>query len=167
VPVKVRVGAALSGLLGGQRELEAEGSTVGDVMRTLGIHERLCEASGKLRRHFNVHVNDGEDVRLLDGLGTPLKDGDVVTILSAIAGGGETARKVWVTFPPELIGRPLVWEVGHRFEIVTNVRQASVSNKIGIVALELSGQEDEVSRALEFLEGEGVSVSPIELDVVE
>jgi len=167
MPVKVRVGAALSGLLGGRREAEAEGCTVGELVRALGIDDRLCEASGKLRRHFNVHVNESEDVRLLGGLDTPVKDGDVVTILSAIAGGGATARRVWLRYPKELVGRPLVWEVGQRFKVVTNIRQASVSKQIGLVGLELSGDEEEVGKALAFLAGEGVAVEPIELDVVE
>ncbi len=92
MPVKVRVGTALSRLLDGRREAEAEGGTVGDVVRALGIDGRLCDATGKLRRHFNLHVNEGEDVRLLGGLDTPVKDGDVVTILSAIAGGGAGQR---------------------------------------------------------------------------
>jgi len=167
MPVKVRVGAALSRLLDGRREVEAEGRTVGDVARALGIDERLCDASGTLRRHFNVHVNEGEDVRFLGGLDTPVKDGDVVTILSAIAGGSESTRKLWLRYPKELVGRPLVWEVGNKFKVVTNIRQASVSQQIGIVGLELSGDQEEVGKAIEFLAGEGVSVEPIELDIVE
>ncbi len=167
MPVKVRVGAALSRLLDGRREAEAEGRTVGDLVRALGIGERLCDVGGKLRRHFNVHVNEGEDVRLLGGLDTPVKDGDVVTILSAIAGGGETTRKLWLRYPKALIGRPLVWEAGQKFKVVTNIRQASVSQQIGILGLELSGDEEQVGKAIEFLAGEGISVEPIELDIVE
>jgi molybdopterin converting factor small subunit len=167
MPVKVRVGAALSRLLDGKREIETEGETIGEIIRALGLHERLLDGSGRLRRHFNIHVNDGEDVRLLDGLETPVGDGDAVTILSAIAGGSEVSRKVWLTFPEELVGRPLIWEVGQRFRVVTNIRQASVSRRIGIVGLELSGEEDEVERAVGFLAENGVALEPIELDVVE
>ncbi len=165
--VKVRVGAALSKLLGGEREAEAEGATVGEIIQSLGVQDRLCDGSGKLRRHFNIHVNEGEDVRLLDGLETSVSDGDVVTILSAIAGGSEASRKVWLTFPEELVERPLIWEVAQKFKVVTNIRQASISKKIGIVGLELSGEVDEVGQAIEFFAVNGVSVEPIELDVVE
>ncbi len=165
--VKVRVGAALSKLLDGKREVEAEGATVGEIVQALGMKERLCDGSGKLRRHFNIHVNESEDVRLLDGLETPVKDGDAVTILSAIAGGSEVSRKVWLTFPEELVERPLIWEVAQKFKVVTNVRQASVSKKIGILGLEISGEEDEVKQAIGFFAENGVSVEPIELDVVE
>lgn len=167
MPVKVRVGAALSKLLDGKREVEAEGTTVGEVIQALDLGERLCDGSGKLRRHFNIHVNEGEDVRLLDGLDTPVEDGDAVTILSAIAGGSEVVRKVWLTFPEKLVERPLIWEVGQKFKVVTNIRQASISKKIGIVGLELNGEEEEVAGAIEFLAENGVSVEPIELNVVE
>lgn len=54
-----------------------------------------------------------------------------------------------------------------RFEVVTNIRQASVSREIGLVRLELSGEESEVERAVGFLSENGVSVEPVELGVVE
>jgi molybdopterin converting factor small subunit len=165
--VTVRTGSALRDLFGGQVEVQAEGATVGEVLTKLRVRERLSSSDGNLRRHFNVHVNGGEDVRLLQGLDTPVRDGDTVTILSAIAGGANVARKVWLTFPKELVDRPLIWEVGRKFEVVTNIRQASVSREIGLVGLELSGEEQEVERAVEFLTESGVSVEPVELGVVE
>jgi len=167
MPVKIRVGSALSNLLGGKREAQAAGASVGEVLDALGVRERLCEGSGALRRHFNIHVNEGEDVRLRDGLETSVADGDVVTILSAIAGGSEVSRKVWLTFPERLVERPLIWEVAKKFPVVTNIRQASVSKKVGIVGLELTGEEDQVWRAIEFFTKSGVTVEPIELGVVE
>lgn len=165
--VTVRVGTVLSKLLGGKGEASAEGSTVGEVISALGIRERLCDETGKLRRHFNVHVNEGEDVRLLDGLDTPVKDGDTVTVLSAVAGGDGISRKIWLTFPEDLIARPLIWEVARKFEVVTNIRQASISKTVGIVGLELSGPLEEVEGAIGFFIESGVSVEPVELDVVE
>ncbi len=165
--VTVRTGAALKSLLGGQQETQAEGGTVGEILRALDVMDRLCDDTGKVRRHFNIHVNDGEDVRLLEGMKTPVSDGDVVTILSAIAGGAEIARKVWLTFPGSLVGKPLIWEVAQKFAVVTNIRQASVSKEIGLVGLELSGEENEVQKAIAYLEENGVSVEPVELDIVE
>ena len=165
--ITVRAGAALKSLLGGSQEVQIDGTTVGEVVERLTIRERLCDDTGKLRRHFNIHVNDGEDIRLLQGLDTPVKDGDTLTILSAIAGGADVARKLWLTFPQELVGKPLIWEVGHKLQVVTNIRQASVSKDVGIVGLELSGEEDEVRRAIDFLLQAGVSVEPVERDVVE
>lgn len=165
--VQVRVGAALSTLLGGRQEAQAEGATVGEIIQALGLRERLCDGQGQIRRHFNIHVNQGEDVRLLHGLDTPVREGDSVTILSAIAGGGQVSRKIWLAYPEELIERPLIWEVGRKFNVVTNIRQASVSGQVGIVGLEVSGEEEEVKRAIEFFIENGVSVQPIELGVLE
>ena len=167
MPITVRTGAALKTLLGGAQEASAEGGTVGEVLSHLNIRDRLCDSADNVRRHFNIHVNDGEDIRLLKGLDTLVSAGDTVTILSAIAGGGEVLRKVWLTFPRQLVEKPLIWEVGQKFKVVTNVRQASVSKDIGLVGLELSGEADEVARAVDFLTQHGVSVEPVELDVVE
>ncbi len=85
--ITLRTAGALRSLFDGKQEAQAEGATVGEVVEHLGIRERLCDDSGKLRRHFNVHVNEGEDIRRLQGLDTPVADGDTITILSAIAGG--------------------------------------------------------------------------------
>lgn len=165
--VTVKVGSALKSLFGGQRETNAAGSTIEELLDNLNIADRICDDEGKVRRHFNIHVNEGEDVRLLQGLDTPVKDGDTVTILSAIAGGGEVVRKIWLTFPRDLVERPLVWEVSQKFEVVTNIRQASVSREIGLIGLELSGEAEEVQKAIDFFNEHGVSVEPIELNVVE
>jgi len=167
MPITVRTGAVLRSLLGGRQEVQTQGSTVSEVLERLGIRDRLCDETGKVRRHFNIHINEGEDIRLLQGLNTGVKDGDTVTILSAIAGGAQVSRKVWLTFPKELISRPLIWEVGQKFKIVTNIRQASVSMDIGLAGVELSGEEEEIQKAVRFLIETGVSVEPIELDVVE
>lgn len=165
--VTVRVGSALSRLFGGQRVVQTQGSTVREALDRLGVLGRLCDETGKIRPHFNIHVNGGEDIRLLQELDTPVGDGDEIAVLSAIAGGAQVERKVWLTFPRELVDRPLIWEVGHKFAVVTNIRQASVSKEVGIVGLELSGDEDQVWRAIEFLQEAGVSVEPVEQDVVE
>ena len=166
--IKIRTGAALRSLVGGQAEVEVEAAAVGEALDKLGIRDRICDDTGKVRRHFNIHVNESEDIRLGDGLDTPLKDGDEVTILSAIAGGsGAVSKKVWLTFPPDKIEKPVIWEVGRRYDVVTNIRQASVSKEIGIVGLEITGEESEVAKALDHFTAAGVSVEPIELGVIE
>jgi ABC-type methionine transport system ATPase subunit len=70
-------------------------------------------------------------------------------------------------FPRKLIQKPVVWQVGHKFKVVTNIRQASVTDEIGIVCLELDGQRDEVKAAIKWLEKLGVSVEPVEISVIE
>ena len=167
MPVTVRTGAVLSKLFDGKKEVEGEGATVGELLEGLGVTDRLCDGEGKVRRHFNIHINEEEDIRLLQGLDTPVKDGDSITILSALAGGAEIERKYWITFRQDLVEKPLIWEASQKFKVVTNIRQASISREIGIVGLVLSGDESEVAGAVKFLEENGVSVEPVELDIVE
>jgi MoaD family protein len=87
----VRIPKVLQAHTGGQAEVEASGANVGEVLRALTAeHPATCEQlfgeDGDLNRYVNVYLND-EDVRVLDGLGTAVKDGDTVVILPAMAGG--------------------------------------------------------------------------------
>jgi sulfur-carrier protein len=87
----VRIPPVLRPQTGGQSEVEAAGSDVGEVLRSLtaehpGTEEQLFGEDGDLNRYVNVYLND-EDVRVLDGVGTSVKDGDTVVILPAMAGG--------------------------------------------------------------------------------
>ncbi|MBI5682903.1 MAG: FeS-binding protein [Deltaproteobacteria bacterium] len=76
-------------------------------------------------------------------------------------------KRIYLTYPPELIREPLIYNVGHLYKVVTNIRQATVSGGIGLVALELDGEPDEIEKAINFFVEKGVKVEPIELDVVE
>ena len=75
--------------------------------------------------------------------------------------------RLWLMYPPKLIKKPLLWEVSRRFKIITNIRQASVTDEIGIVCLELDGTRAEVKAAIKWLVKNGVSVEPVEISVVE
>jgi ABC-type methionine transport system ATPase subunit len=75
--------------------------------------------------------------------------------------------RLWLTYPPKLITRPLIWEVGHKFDVVTNIGQASVTNNLGIISLELTGPRAEIKAAIRWLEKQGVKVEPIEINVIE
>ena len=70
-------------------------------------------------------------------------------------------------YPPRLITLPVIWELGHKFQVVTNVRQASVNDEIGIVCIELEGQRGEIKNAVKWLEKTGVKVEPVEINVIE
>ncbi len=88
---KVRIPAQLRTLTGGAGELVIDGSTVGEVLKGLdathaGFGERIFDAEGGLRRFVNVFL-DEEDVRFLDGLATPVTDGQTISIVPAVAGG--------------------------------------------------------------------------------
>ena len=87
----IRIPPVLRPSVGGEREISAEGATVGEVLRGLAsahpeTETQLFGADGDLNRYVNVYLND-EDVRVLDGLETPVGETDSVVILPAMAGG--------------------------------------------------------------------------------
>lgn len=89
--VTVKIPAQLRSVTDGEGEIEVDGDTVGAALDAVfaahtDLRERITE-DGTLRRFVNVYVS-GEDIRFQDGLETTLKDGDEVTILPAVAGGG-------------------------------------------------------------------------------
>jgi ABC-type methionine transport system ATPase subunit len=75
-------------------------------------------------------------------------------------------QRLWLMYPPKFIKQPFIWEVGHKFKVITNIRQASVTDEIGIVCLELDGTRTEVDRAIVWLEKNGVNVEPVEIGVI-
>ncbi len=75
-------------------------------------------------------------------------------------------QRLWLMYPPKLIKKPFIWEVGHKFKVVTNIRQATVTDEIGIVCLELDGKHAEVAKAIKWLEKQGVNVEPVEIGIV-
>ena len=75
--------------------------------------------------------------------------------------------RLWLMYPPKLIKTPVVWQLGHKFNVVTNVRQASVTDEIGVVCLELEGPRGEIKTAIKWLEKLGISVEPVEINVIE
>ena len=77
------------------------------------------------------------------------------------------AVRLWLMYPPGLIRKPTVWELGQKFKVVTNVRQASVTDEIGIVCLEIDGTPGEIKRAIAWLEKQSISVEPVEINVIE
>ena len=91
MPVTVKLPTQLRDATGGAASASASGSTVGEVLEALyaehgELRERIADGDGALRRFVNVYLK-GEDIRFLDGLATPVSDGDEVTILPAVAGG--------------------------------------------------------------------------------
>ena len=75
--------------------------------------------------------------------------------------------RLWLMYPPKLITRPIVWELGQKFPLVTNVRQASVTDEIGLVSLELNGKRENIKAAIKWLEKLGIKVEPVEINVIE
>jgi L-aspartate semialdehyde sulfurtransferase ferredoxin len=79
------------------------------------------------------------------------------------------SRRCWLTFPSrQQVEQPIIWQMSRQYpEVVFDIRQASVQADIGIMAVLLSGEREQVTAAIEFLRSMGVTVEPIEKSVVE
>jgi ABC-type methionine transport system ATPase subunit len=79
-----------------------------------------------------------------------------------------TSKHVRFTFEPDLIKEPLIYQLGHEFNVITNIRMADVTNSVGWVVLELEGETDEIDRSIEWARAKGVRIDEATLgDVVE
>lgn len=76
-------------------------------------------------------------------------------------------RRVKFTFPPELISQPIIYYLGHQFNIITNIRRADVTDDRGWVVLELEGEDEEINKGIAWVIAKGVRVDPVEGDIVE
>jgi ABC-type methionine transport system ATPase subunit len=76
-------------------------------------------------------------------------------------------RRVKLTFPREAITQPVIYELGHTYGVVTNIRRADITRDEGYVVLELDGTEENLDAAIAYCEDRGVRVTPAEGDVVE
>ena len=90
MPIKVQIPQAMRQHADGQANVDLAGTNVQEVLDSLGVKfpnivGRLFE-NGQLRRFVNIYLND-EDIRYLDNLQSPVKDGDVLSIIPAVAGG--------------------------------------------------------------------------------
>jgi len=77
------------------------------------------------------------------------------------------SHRFYLTYSQEQVKEPIIYWVGHKFRVVTNIRGASVSDHMGIVALELDGDETEIDKAVRWIAAQGVKVEPIEKNVIE
>lgn len=78
-----------------------------------------------------------------------------------------TTARFWLTYPPQRIKAPVIWRLGHQFKLVTSIRQASVTDVVGIVCLEIEGAASEIAAGVQWLKKQGVQVEPVELSAVE
>lgn len=76
-------------------------------------------------------------------------------------------QRVLFTFPTALIKEPIIYQLGHQFDVVTNLRRADVRDDTGWVVLELEGEEGEIRRGLDWVSAAGVKVNLVSGDVVE
>jgi molybdopterin synthase sulfur carrier subunit len=177
--INVRIPEVLRKLTGGADLVAVEASNVGDMLVAIdakhpGLKERICDDKGNVKRFINIFVNE-EDIRFQDNLQTPLAAGAEVSILPAIAGGSaardkkssDIIRRVYLNFTAEGVTQPIIYHVIKKFDVIPNIRGASVTDEVGIMSVEFSGTREEVDKALDWIRKQGVKVDPIEMNVVE
>mgnify|MGYP003341567250 CR=1 FL=1 len=76
-------------------------------------------------------------------------------------------QRFYLTYSQEQIKEPVIYQVGRKFRVVTNIRSASISDHVGIVGLELEGEPDQIADAVKWIAAQGVKVEPIEKNVIE
>lgn len=76
-------------------------------------------------------------------------------------------QRVRFTFSAEMVREPIIYRLGHDFDLVTNIRRADVRSDVGWVVLELEGADNEIQRGLDWVGNTGVRVDPIAGDVIE
>lgn len=79
----------------------------------------------------------------------------------------QVCERVYLTFPKALIKEPIVCTLAKKFDILFNIRGSTVTTEMGLVALEIDGERQEVDRAIRWLKEKGVIVEPIEKNVIE
>ncbi len=176
--VKVRIPEVLRKFTGGNDQVAVEATTIAEMIEALeknhpGLKERICDDKGNVKRFINVFVNE-EDIRFQDNLQTKLEAGADVSILPAIAGGSEkkktdsaVVRRVYLNFTKEGVTQPIIYHVIKKFDVIPNIRGASITEDVGIMSVEFSGPREEVDKAIDWIRKQGVKVDPIEMNVVE
>ena len=76
-------------------------------------------------------------------------------------------RRVMLNFPEELVREPIIYNLGQQFKVVTNIRQAEVSEDRGWIVLELEGEEEEIEQGIAWMTSKGVRVDPVAGDITE
>jgi ABC-type methionine transport system ATPase subunit len=74
--------------------------------------------------------------------------------------------KARLTLPPELVTEPVIYNLGRKYKIITNIRRANITQNAGWIILEISGSSNEIEKAIEYLESIKVKVEPVEGDII-
>ena len=76
-------------------------------------------------------------------------------------------EKFYLTYPPRLVREPILYLLIKKFDVVPNIRGANISEEMGLLAVELEGEQEQVDQAVAWLRSHGVTVEPIEKNVIE
>ncbi|MDB6108869.1 MAG: napF [Pedosphaera sp.] len=76
-------------------------------------------------------------------------------------------QRYWLTFTAERTTKPLIWEMSKKFELIFNIRNSSLTDEVGVVAIELQGPRETINKAVRWFQRKGVQVNPVELNTIE
>ena len=76
-------------------------------------------------------------------------------------------RRFWLTFSADGTTKPLIWQMSRKYDVIFNIRNSSVTDKVGLIALELEGDPSAVESAVQWFRKQGVQVDPVELNTIE
>jgi ABC-type methionine transport system ATPase subunit len=76
-------------------------------------------------------------------------------------------RKLYLIYPFELVNKPILWELIKKFDLVVNIKSASMKGEVGLVTVEIEGTKEEMDKAISWLNQKGIKVERIEQDVIE
>jgi ABC-type methionine transport system ATPase subunit len=76
-------------------------------------------------------------------------------------------KRLYLIYPGNLVNKPIIWEFIKSFDVVVNIKSASMKGEVGLVTLELEGDKDEMERGIKWFESKGIKVERIEQDVIE
>ncbi len=76
-------------------------------------------------------------------------------------------QRLWLMYPSRNVTRPVICELAKKFDVVFNIRQASVNDEIGLVSLELQGEREVLKASIAWLEEQGIKVEPLEIQTIE
>jgi len=79
----------------------------------------------------------------------------------------KSQARYWLNFDAPSTRQPLIYLLSKKFDVVFNIRQASISESMGLMAVELEGEREVIKEAIAWLESQGVSVEPVEINTIE
>ena len=164
--VTVRLSKAFRGYASGTRDVSVKAGTLDDILNALGKAEPALKKAvlgGKYGKDFNLLV----DALPAASLHIDVPGGTLVSLIEVLPGPRAARKRVYLTFSTERVPEALVWLAGQLYDVTTNLRTASISEQIGVIATEFEGEPKEIAGALEFLRRRGVAVEPIEMSIVE
>lgn len=169
--VKVLIPTPLRKFTGEADTVTVDADNIGAMLKALdaahpGLGKPLMDENGNPRKFVNLYLN-GEDVRFLQNAATPLKEGDEVSIVPAIAGGANGTEVYQLTFHRGMFHNPILYNIGKKFRVAVNIRRANMSEESGWAEIALTGPAEEIGRAIAELHTTGVNVTGPVADLVE